>query len=129
MWQLPADPSGAAAEQAALLYSTPTEAGWTVRLRFSPDGTRIAAAGNGPIVEIRDAVTGERLLGLRHPAGVADVNFSADGKRLITGGFDGITRIFVLDIEELLALADSRVTRLLTDEECQQYLHLEACAD
>ena len=30
-------------------------------------------------------------------------------------------------IEDLFALAKSRVTRSLRTEECQQYLHLEAC--
>jgi len=30
---------------------------------------------------------------------------------------------------ELIALAKSRLTRSLTTEECQQYLHLEDCPE
>jgi thiamine phosphate synthase YjbQ (UPF0047 family) len=30
-------------------------------------------------------------------------------------------------LEELAALAQERVTRSLTDDECRRYLHLEAC--
>jgi hypothetical protein len=31
--------------------------------------------------------------------------------------------------DELVALARSRVTRSLTTEECQKYLHVEECPD
>ena len=34
---------------------------------------------------------------------------------------------FVVDLEELKTLAQSRVTRVLTTAECQQYLHAETC--
>jgi hypothetical protein len=70
---------------------------------------------------------GELLLGLQHPAGVAYAEFTADGKRLMTSGWDGIFRIWALDLEELVGLAESRTTCSLTEEECRQYLHLEAC--
>ena len=40
---------------------------------------------------------------------------------------DGIVRVFLLRIDELLALAETRVTRSLTSAECQKYLHVEAC--
>jgi hypothetical protein len=38
-----------------------------------------------------------------------------------------MTQFFALDVEELIALARTRVTRGLTEAECQQYLHVEAC--
>jgi hypothetical protein len=37
-------------------------------------------------------------------------------------------RIWALDIEDLLEIARTTVTRTLTDEECRQYLHVESCA-
>lgn len=40
---------------------------------------------------------------------------------------EGIIRFCVLDIHQLIELGRSRVTRSLTDDECRQYLHLEAC--
>jgi WD40 repeat protein len=69
------------------------------------------------------------LLTLEHPTGVSIAEFTSDGKRLMSGGQDGIFRIWLLDQEELIALAQSRVTRSLTDEECRQYLHLETCPE
>jgi hypothetical protein len=36
-------------------------------------------------------------------------------------------RIYVLDTDDLVALARSRVTRPLTAEECQKYLHVDEC--
>jgi WD40 repeat protein len=67
------------------------------------------------------------LLTLSHPIGFLRIAFSPDGKHLAIGGEDGNVRLYVLPIEELVALAQSRVTRPLTDEECQQYLHLKQC--
>jgi hypothetical protein len=40
---------------------------------------------------------------------------------------DGTARIYVLPIEELIALAKTRVTRALTTEECQKYMHVPQC--
>jgi WD40 repeat protein len=62
-----------------------------------------------------------------HTAGISGVSFSPDGTRLATSSADGTVRVYLLNIEELIALAKSRVTRTLTDEECRQYLRLEAC--
>jgi WD40 repeat protein len=56
-----------------------------------------------------------------------DIAITPDGKYLATAGRDGTVRLFVLDIEELVALGQSRVTRSLTEEECQRYLHMETC--
>ena len=43
---------------------------------------------------------------------------------IITGGDTGI-RVYALPIEEIMALARTRVTRSLTKEECRRYLHSE----
>ena len=41
-------------------------------------------------------------------------------------GLDGV-RVYALQMEDLVALAKSRLTRSLTTEECQKYLHVEQC--
>ena len=41
-------------------------------------------------------------------------------------GLDGV-RVYELQMEDLVALANSRLTRSLTTEECQKYLHVEQC--
>src|SRR5690242_13023476 len=51
---------------------------------FSPDGKRVAAVGER-FVTVLDAASGKPLVpNLRHDAGIYDLNFSADGKRLVT---------------------------------------------
>jgi len=57
---------------------------------------------------------------------VRDLAFSPDGSLLAS--VDGTTvRVWALDIDVLLEIARQKVTRSLTDEECRQYLHVEAC--
>jgi WD40 repeat protein len=103
-------------------------------LVFSPDGTRIATTSSDRTTRIWDMTNGKELLtlpmgGLLGPTNLA---FSPDGKILLAsvdysnaGDFD--TRIFLLDSQDLVALAKTRVTRTLTPEECQKYLHVEQC--
>lgn len=51
-----------------------------------------------------------------------------DNPQILVSSKDGITRVFLLQVEELLDLAHSRITRSLTDEECRRYLHVEQCS-
>ena len=97
---------------------------------FSPDGTLLATGGLDGTVKVWDANTGEVLLTLLgHSGTVESVVFSPDGTRLISSGQDGMVRVYVLPIGELITVANSRVIRSLTDEECQQYLHVDNCSD
>jgi hypothetical protein len=57
------------------------------------------------------------------------VEISADGKYVYSTCWGGLLHAHVLDVDELIALAESRVSRSLTEEECQTYLHLEACPE
>ena len=95
---------------------------------FSPDGLQIATAGTDGTVKLWEAETGELLITLTgHTSGVSDVAFSPDGTRLYTASVDGTSRVYLLDIDELMDLARERLSRGFTQEECRQYLHLEAC--
>jgi WD40 repeat protein len=118
---------------------------------FSPDGTRLASASADGTARVWDPGTGAELLSIStHPIGVGRVAFSHEcvsppeggpeslaphasaggcGTRLITANSDNTVRIYLLQIDELTALARSRLTRGLTDEECQQYLHVERCPE
>jgi hypothetical protein len=36
-------------------------------------------------------------------------------------------RVWTFDLDELIEIARNELTRTLTDEECQQYLHEQRC--
>jgi len=38
-----------------------------------------------------------------------------------------VVRVWALDLDDLVRIAEHQVTRRLTDEECRQYLHLRRC--
>jgi hypothetical protein len=58
---------------------------------------------------------------------ITDLAFSPDGKQLYAARADGAIHLDILDVDELMAMAQSRVSRTLTNEECHQYLHVETC--
>ena len=72
--------------------------------------------------KVWDANTGQELMTLTgHDDWVNSAVYSPDGKRIATAGSDGIVQIYTTDIEELLQIAESRVTRQLTAEEKERY--------
>ena len=96
---------------------------------FSPDGARIATASFDGTAKVWSVETGEELLTLRGPSeGDASVAFSPDGRRLLVASRDGLVRTYLMDVDDLVALARSRVTRIFTTEECRKYLHLDDCS-
>jgi WD40 repeat protein len=98
------------------------------QLEYSPDGKYISTAGFDGVAKVWDANTGQELHTLQaSSAQVRGAHFSANGTHLITTGMDGVIREYTLNIEELVELAKARLTRSLTTEECQQYLHVAAC--
>ena len=73
-----------------------TREGRLVATAFAPDGKAIALCRNEePIVYLCDAATGKELRrfeGHVGPEGATCVAFSADGKRLVSGGCDGVVQ-------------------------------------
>ena len=102
---------------------------------FSHDGSRVAVGSESGPLKVWDWNTHEELLQL--PFGNASTNFrmqfSPDDTRLMVSAFDGdalvqnTVRVYVLPTRDIIALAKSRLTRTLTTEECQQYLHMQVC--
>jgi WD40 repeat protein/transcriptional regulator with XRE-family HTH domain len=97
------------------------------KVSFSPDGKLLATSSFDGTARVWDVISGVNLLTLYPDSGgIFGVTFSPDGKRLAVGSETGVS-IFYLQIQDVIALAKSRVTRTLTQEECQQYLHVDAC--
>jgi WD40 repeat protein len=97
-------------------------------VEFSPDGARIATGSIDGTVTLWDAATGAELLTLTgHRGPVTDLDFSDDGLLLASSSTDGTVQVLVLDTGQLIDLAESRVTRPLTDFECRRYLHTDGC--
>jgi WD40 repeat protein len=95
---------------------------------FSPDGKQIATASMDGKVKLWDTSSGDEIITLTgHSNFPTQVAYSPDGKFLATASADGTVRIYMMDTPKLIALAKERVSRSLRADECQQYLHLDAC--
>ena len=95
---------------------------------FSPNGNLLATGGEDAAIRLFDthAESGAQQLVLRgHEFVVSGLDFSHDGKRLASAAPDGVVRVWALDLDELIAIAEGELTRPLTDDECRQYLHQE----
>jgi WD40 repeat protein/class 3 adenylate cyclase len=115
-------------EEWQLLFTVFTPGG-TLRCAYSPDGSMIAGASHDGTTRVWDAETGEEMMTLYGmPDFAYDPSFSPDGKHLAVAGGQ-VSQIYALQLEDLVAIAQSRVTRSLTELECQEYLHMEACPE
>lgn len=107
------------------------EALWTIgshtaavtSVAYSPDGQHLATASRDGSVKLWGNRTNQEILTLNsNNTGINSLAFSPDGERLATGGDKGV-RVYLLNVTDLMALAHNRVTRSLTTDECQKYIH------
>lgn len=112
------------------LYTLQGHKGTTFGVTFNPDGHYLASTSTDKTVKIWNVIdnfVSEPLTLHGHTATVYRVAFSPDGKRLVTASRDGTARVYALDLNDLIAIALSRLTRTLMTQECQQYLHVNVC--
>jgi WD40 repeat protein len=99
-------------------------------IAFDASGSRVATASLDSTIRVWDPRTGELQLVLPgQGAQVSSVSFSPDGSQLASYSVGGTVRIWALDLDDLIAIAQDRLTRSFTDDECRQYLHAERCPD
>jgi WD40 repeat protein len=96
-------------------------------LRFSVDGTTVVTASIDRSARVWNPATGEQLDVLRTDDVVRSLAVDDRGSMVATMDERGVVRIWALDLDELVDVATARVTRGLTDAECQQYLHRDRC--
>jgi WD40 repeat protein len=99
-----------------------------IDIKFSPDGSLLATAGGDGTTKLWEAATGQELFTFTNVSGLLNrVDFTPDSKYLAISGPDWVVRLYAVELEQLVALAKSRVTRSLTTEECRLFLHLDQC--
>lgn len=97
-------------------------------IAFAPDGLRVGTASADGTVRLWDSNSGAQTLVLHeHKSVVWDLAFSPDGSKLASSSPEGTVRVWALDLDDLIEIAKSELTRGLTQEECLQYLHTERC--
>ena len=102
--------------------------GGVFHLDFSPDGRSIVTAGADGFVRLWDARDGSLLQVIPMGEDFAKAVAFTDDRHVVVGTLSGLVAGLTLDVDELVEIGRSRVTRTLTDQECRTYLHLDACS-
>lgn len=88
----------------------------------------VVACSQSGVLYVYDAESGQLVRTLfGHTSNNLRLELSPDGTRLLTSDFNGRLQVLALDLDDLATLARRRLTRTLTADECQQYLHVEVC--
>jgi WD40 repeat protein/DNA-binding SARP family transcriptional activator/energy-coupling factor transporter ATP-binding protein EcfA2 len=96
-------------------------------LAFNSDGRYLASSSADGTARLWNTHTGEFVKAFSSPSGpLLHVEFTPDDKYLLASG-SGFVYGYIVDQEELVKLAHSRITRWFRPDECQQFLHQETC--
>ena len=98
---------------------------------FHPNGELLATSGADGRAIIWRLANGRLQSQSILTGNMAHVNlaqFSLDGKYLATAGDDGTVRIYLVDADDLVNFARTRITRSWTEAECLQYFQRNHCS-
>lgn len=95
---------------------------------FTRDGKEVITASSDGTAKIWDAESGKELFTIPINQGsIYGMALHPDGNHVALGT-DHAIFVVTRSIDELVALAKAKLTRTWTLEECQKFLHLNACA-
>jgi WD40 repeat protein/serine/threonine protein kinase len=114
------------AQSGRLMESASGNLGEVIDLAFSPDGTTLATSSSDGTVRLWGGLTLEPIMTIATDA-QGKLAFSPDGARLAYAAEDEMVRVLALRTEDLIELAEARLTRSWTKDECRTYLHAERC--
>ncbi len=98
-----------------------------VSVDFDPAGDLLATASIDGTTRLWGAASEEELLAISGENNGPDLEFSPDGRLLAANSGSGKVIVYAVHLDDLLALARSRLTRSLTQAECQRYLRVADC--
>jgi WD40 repeat protein len=113
----------------SIIYSIDAERLAFRPVAFSPSGKSFATGDDDGTIRIWDAADGSPQLTLQaHSGPVLELAYGPDDTRVASISTDGTAKFNVLDLDEMIAIAESKLTRSFTEAECRQYLHQATCA-
>jgi WD40 repeat protein len=116
------------ANTGSLLLTITGHTGRVLSLDVSPDNSLLVSGSADATVKVWDVNSGKEIYNYRgNNDDSSSVAFNNDGTKILTASFDGTTKEFTINYDSLLKIAQQYELRPLTPEECQRFLHQDAC--
>jgi len=113
--------AGSPIDQAVTL-EMPSHNGFVLRISVSPDDSRLVTGASSELLKLWDLTTGHRLAEFGGAGtNIHDGAFHPTLPHILVTTWPNEVRIHTLDPDELIAIAESRLSREMTEDECQQY--------
>ena len=116
-------PDGRFIATGAELRTLPNQVDSVNDVAFSSDGKRLIIGGQA--TRVFDVRTWDEIVTI--VAKGSELALSRDNTRLYVAPWTGGVAGYILPLEAAIELAESRLTRWFTPDECRQYLHTETC--
>jgi WD40 repeat protein len=97
-------------------------------LQFAADGSELVTSSLSLELAVWNASSWEPKYTIRGPYSTPSMSLPASGGEVVSAGLGGPGLVvYTLDVDRLIEIARSRLTRPLTTAECIRYMHLDEC--